>query len=36
MKKFPDISAEKLDQAMVISKPSNGSFVYVFSSPSAP
>ncbi|KAJ5235598.1 uncharacterized protein N7469_004766 [Penicillium citrinum] len=25
--KFPDISAEKLEQAMVISKPSNGSFV---------
>lgn len=32
--KFPDISAEKLEQAMVISKPSNGSFVYVFCSPS--
>lgn len=30
LKKFPDISAEKLEQAMVISKPSNGSFVYVF------
>ena len=29
LKKFPDISAEKLEQAMVISKPSNGSFLYV-------
>jgi galactokinase len=29
LKKFPDISEEKLKQAMVISKPSNGSFVYV-------
>lgn len=29
LKHFPDISAEKLEQAMVISKPSNGSFVYV-------
>jgi galactokinase len=29
LKHFPDISAEKLGQAMVISKPSNGSFVYV-------
>ncbi|KAJ5094039.1 Galactokinase [Penicillium angulare] len=27
LKHFPDISAEKLEQAMVISKPSNGSFV---------
>ncbi|KAJ5167924.1 Galactokinase [Penicillium canariense] len=27
LKKFPDISPEKLEQAMVISKPSNGSFV---------
>ncbi|KAJ5648239.1 Galactokinase [Penicillium lividum] len=27
LKHFPDISAEKLAQAMVISKPSNGSFV---------
>ena len=31
LKKFPDISEEKLAQAMVISKPSNGSFVYVLS-----
>jgi galactokinase len=29
LKKFPDMSEEKLKQAMVISKPSNGSFVYV-------
>lgn len=29
LKKFPDISKEKLEQAMVISKPSNGSFLYV-------
>lgn len=28
LKNFPDISAEKLEQAMVISKPSNGSFMY--------
>ncbi|OOQ91824.1 Galactokinase [Penicillium brasilianum] len=27
LKKFPDMSEEKLKQAMVISKPSNGSFV---------
>ncbi|KAJ5722586.1 hypothetical protein N7488_000621 [Penicillium malachiteum] len=27
LKHFPDITAEKLEQAMVISKPSNGSFV---------
>ncbi|CAG7921246.1 unnamed protein product [Penicillium olsonii] len=27
LKKFPDISKEKLEQAMVISKPSNGSFL---------
>jgi galactokinase len=29
LKKFPDITQEKLEQAMVISKPSNGSFLYV-------
>jgi galactokinase len=29
LKKFPDITKEKLEQAMVISKPSNGSFLYV-------
>jgi len=29
LKRFPDISEEKLAEAMVISKPSNGSFVYV-------
>lgn len=28
LKNFPDISNEKLAQAMVISKPSNGSFMY--------
>lgn len=28
LKNFPDISEEKLAQAMVISKPSNGSFMY--------
>lgn len=27
LRKFPDISKEKLDQAIVISKPSNGSFL---------
>ncbi|KAJ5827027.1 Galactokinase [Penicillium robsamsonii] len=27
LKKFPDITKEKLEQAMVISKPSNGSFL---------
>lgn len=32
LKKFPDISQEKLAEAMVISKPSNGSFLYVCSS----
>lgn len=29
LRRFPDISEEKLGQAMVISKPSNGSFMYV-------
>lgn len=29
LKHFPDISEEKLKEAMVISKPSNGSFMYV-------
>lgn len=29
LKRFPDISEEKLAHAMVISKPSNGSFMYV-------
>lgn len=29
LKRFPDISEEKLAEAMVISKPSNGSFMYV-------
>lgn len=29
LKRFPDISEEKLANAMVISKPSNGSFMYV-------
>lgn len=29
LKHFPDISDEKLAEAMVISKPSNGSFMYV-------
>lgn len=28
LKNFPDISEEKLSEAMVISKPSNGSFMY--------
>lgn len=32
LKKFPDISQEKLAEAMVISKPSNGSFLCVCSS----
>ena len=31
LKYFPDISEEKLKEAMVISKPSNGSFMYVSS-----
>lgn len=30
LKKFPDITEEKLKEAFVVSKPSNGSFVYVF------
>lgn len=30
LKKFPDITAEKLKEAFVVSKPSNGSFLYVF------
>jgi galactokinase len=29
LKRFPEISKEKLAEAMVISKPSNGSFLYV-------
>ena len=29
LKKFPDITAEKLKEAFVVSKPSNGSFLYV-------
>ncbi|KAK2750987.1 galactokinase [Myotisia sp. PD_48] len=29
LKRFPDISEEKLNSALVISKPSNGSFLYV-------
>lgn len=31
LKHFPDITEEKLAEAMVISKPSNGSFMYVLS-----
>lgn len=30
-KRFPDISEERLREAMVVSKPSNGSFVFVLS-----
>lgn len=29
LKRWPDMDKEKLRQAMVISKPSNGSFLYV-------
>ena len=36
LKNFPDISEEKLSEAMVISKPSNGSFMYASISPPPP
>ncbi|KAL1998945.1 hypothetical protein VTN02DRAFT_5310 [Thermoascus thermophilus] len=36
LKRFPDISEEKLAEAMVISKPSNGSFMYVCFGPFYP
>ena len=36
LKNFPDISEEKLSEAMVISKPSNGSFMYASTPPLDP